>query len=219
MKTRHSNILLFMGYIKEPQLAIVTQWCDGSSLYRHIHVVGSFILVSLSYSGNLEPKVEFQMSAILDIFKQISLGMNYLHSKSIIHRCGSFLTLILSSPETWKLIIFSSPMIWAQWKLEILDWLQSNLDGLPVCTISSRLEAFYGWYPWFFFPVQTCFRHQKWLGFDIRIQKRLIQHFPTFTLSEFACTKFSLDHCLTPTSIIVISSFGGFVFFFVRSSN
>lgn len=32
-----------MGYIKEPQLAIVTQWCDGSSLYRHIHVIGMFV--------------------------------------------------------------------------------------------------------------------------------------------------------------------------------
>uniref|UniRef100_A0A8C0FDB8 non-specific serine/threonine protein kinase n=1 Tax=Bubo bubo TaxID=30461 RepID=A0A8C0FDB8_BUBBB len=29
-KTRHVNILLFMGYSTKPQLAIVTQWCEGS---------------------------------------------------------------------------------------------------------------------------------------------------------------------------------------------
>ncbi|CAD6194202.1 unnamed protein product [Caenorhabditis auriculariae] len=71
-KTRHSNVLLFMGWVREPELAIITQWCEGSSLYKHIHCV--------------EPKIEFEMSAVLDIFKQIALGMNYLHSKSIIHR-------------------------------------------------------------------------------------------------------------------------------------
>ncbi|KAK6023360.1 kinase domain protein [Ostertagia ostertagi] len=71
-KTRHLNVLLFMGWVREPSLAIVTQWCEGSSLYKHIHVV--------------EPRVEFEMSTILDIFKQITLGMNYLHSKNIIHR-------------------------------------------------------------------------------------------------------------------------------------
>uniref|UniRef100_A0A8L8JW42 Raf homolog serine/threonine-protein kinase n=1 Tax=Heligmosomoides polygyrus TaxID=6339 RepID=A0A8L8JW42_HELPZ len=39
-KTRHLNVLLFMGWVREPSLAIVTQWCEGSSLYKHIHVVG-----------------------------------------------------------------------------------------------------------------------------------------------------------------------------------
>lgn len=38
-KTRHLNVLLFMGWVREPSLAIVTQWCEGSSLYKHIHVV------------------------------------------------------------------------------------------------------------------------------------------------------------------------------------
>ncbi|CAB3405923.1 unnamed protein product [Caenorhabditis bovis] len=71
-KTRHLNVLLFMGWVREPELAIITQWCEGSSLYRHIHVA--------------EPKVEFEMSSIIDILKQVSLGMNYLHSKNIIHR-------------------------------------------------------------------------------------------------------------------------------------
>lgn len=32
---RHVNVLLFMGCVsKKVQLAIVTQWCEGSSLYK-----------------------------------------------------------------------------------------------------------------------------------------------------------------------------------------
>uniref|UniRef100_A0A1I8BFI0 Raf homolog serine/threonine-protein kinase n=1 Tax=Meloidogyne hapla TaxID=6305 RepID=A0A1I8BFI0_MELHA len=71
-KARHGNVLNFLGVIKEPELAIVTQWCSGSSLYRHLHV--------------LEPKVDFELQTILDICKQISQGMNYLHSRGVIHR-------------------------------------------------------------------------------------------------------------------------------------
>ena len=37
-KTRHVNILLFMGFMTKPNFAIITQWCEGSSLYRHLHV-------------------------------------------------------------------------------------------------------------------------------------------------------------------------------------
>uniref|UniRef100_A0A2K6P4G1 non-specific serine/threonine protein kinase n=1 Tax=Rhinopithecus roxellana TaxID=61622 RepID=A0A2K6P4G1_RHIRO len=32
-------ILLFMGYSTKPQLAIVTQWCEGSSLYYHLRII------------------------------------------------------------------------------------------------------------------------------------------------------------------------------------
>ncbi|KAF7638156.1 hypothetical protein Mgra_00002381 [Meloidogyne graminicola] len=71
-KARHGNVLNFLGVIKEPELAIVTQWCSGSSLYRHLHV--------------LEPKVDFELQTILDICKQISQGMNYLHNRGVIHR-------------------------------------------------------------------------------------------------------------------------------------
>jgi B-Raf proto-oncogene serine/threonine-protein kinase len=35
---RHDCILLFIGCILKPYLAIVTEWCPGSSLYRHLHV-------------------------------------------------------------------------------------------------------------------------------------------------------------------------------------
>ncbi|KAI1715426.1 protein tyrosine kinase domain-containing protein [Ditylenchus destructor] len=71
-RARHANVLNFRGVIREPEWAIVTQWCQGSSLYQHIHVN--------------EPKVEFEMQTMLEICKQISQGMGYLHSKNVIHR-------------------------------------------------------------------------------------------------------------------------------------
>ena len=52
-KTRHVNVLLFMGCVsKKGQLAIVTQWCEGSSLYkvcRHLerNIYGLFIAVNI----------------------------------------------------------------------------------------------------------------------------------------------------------------------------
>lgn len=69
-KTRHVNILLFMGCVKTQQLAIVTQWCEGSSLYKHLHV----------------QETKFELMRITDIARQTSQGMDYLHAKNIIHR-------------------------------------------------------------------------------------------------------------------------------------
>ncbi|XP_014252119.1 raf homolog serine/threonine-protein kinase phl [Cimex lectularius] len=69
-KTRHVNILLFMGYVSKPQLSIVTQWCEGSSIYRHLHV----------------QEAKFSLLETLDIARQTAQGMDYLHAKSIIHR-------------------------------------------------------------------------------------------------------------------------------------
>ncbi|KAK4471504.1 hypothetical protein MN116_004926 [Schistosoma mekongi] len=69
-KTRHENILLFMGCVSKPCLAIITQWCEGSSLYKHLHVL----------------EHRFDVSELIDIAKQTSQGMDYLHAKNIIHR-------------------------------------------------------------------------------------------------------------------------------------
>ncbi|CAL4096632.1 unnamed protein product, partial [Meganyctiphanes norvegica] len=65
-KTRHVNILLFMGCVKTPQLAIVTQWCEGSSLYKHLHV----------------QEAKFELTTLIDIGRQTSQGMErYLHEQ------------------------------------------------------------------------------------------------------------------------------------------
>ena len=69
-KTRHVNILLFMGCVsKDEQLTIVTQWCEGSSLFKHLHV--------------LEHK--FELRQCMDIARQVAQGMDYLHAKQIVH--------------------------------------------------------------------------------------------------------------------------------------
>ena len=69
-KTRHVNILLFMGCVSKPQLAIVTQWCEGSSLYKHLHV----------------HETKFALITLIEIARQTAQGMDYLHAKNIIHR-------------------------------------------------------------------------------------------------------------------------------------
>lgn len=88
-KARHGNVLNFMGVILEPELAIITQWCQGSSLYRHIHII--------------EPRVEFEIQTILEICKQISQGMNYLHSRNVIHRDLKTNNIFLTDGTTVKI--------------------------------------------------------------------------------------------------------------------
>lgn len=68
--TRHDNILLFIGCISTPFLAIVTEWCEGSSLYKHIHVLDE----------------QWNMYQLLEIAKQTATGMEYLHARDILHR-------------------------------------------------------------------------------------------------------------------------------------
>lgn len=68
--TRHDNVLLFIGCILKPYLAIVTEWCPGSSLYKHIHV----------------EEERWEMNQLVDIAKQTATGMEYLHARDILHR-------------------------------------------------------------------------------------------------------------------------------------
>ena len=59
-KTRHVNILLFMGCTSSPpQVSIITQWCEGSSLYKHLHV----------------NEIKFEMYTLIDIARQTAQGM------------------------------------------------------------------------------------------------------------------------------------------------
>ncbi|KAK0419261.1 hypothetical protein QR680_014047 [Steinernema hermaphroditum] len=100
-KIRHANVLLFMGVIRKPFLGIVTQWCEGSSLYRHIHVN--------------EPKVDFSMAAIIEICKQIGQGMNYLHSKNIIHRDLKSNNIFLTEDSSVKIGDFGLATVKSRW--------------------------------------------------------------------------------------------------------
>ena len=88
--TEHENILTFIGCLLNDRLAIVTEWCPGSSLYNHIHNYNNYDL--------------WNMYEILDISKQVAAGMEYLHARQIIH-CdlksnNIFLVPLPTSPNT-----------------------------------------------------------------------------------------------------------------------
>ncbi|KAG7472870.1 hypothetical protein MATL_G00113830 [Megalops atlanticus] len=98
-KTRHVNILLFMGYMTKENLAIVTQWCEGSSLYKHLHVL----------------ETNFQMFQLIDIARQTAQGMDYLHAKNIIHRDMKSNNIFLHEGLTVKIGDFGLATVKARW--------------------------------------------------------------------------------------------------------
>jgi serine/threonine protein kinase len=82
--TRHDYILLFIGCILKPYLAIVTEWCPGSSLYRHLHV----------------EEEHWDMFQLIEIAKQTATGMEYLHACDILHRDLKSNNIFLIPKET-----------------------------------------------------------------------------------------------------------------------
>ena len=70
-KTRHENLVLFMGACMEPpNLAIVTSLCKGLTLFTHIH----------------ERNHRFPASRAMAIAQQICQGMSYLHARDVLHK-------------------------------------------------------------------------------------------------------------------------------------
>ncbi|KAF5306924.1 hypothetical protein FQA39_LY00154 [Lamprigera yunnana] len=70
-KTRHENLVLFMGAcMSPPRLAIVTSLSKGMTLYTHIHL----------------RKDKFNMNKTTIVAQQITQGMGYLHAKGIVHK-------------------------------------------------------------------------------------------------------------------------------------
>lgn len=98
-KTQHVNILLFMEYMTKDNQAIVTQWCEGSTLYKHLHV----------------QETKFQMFQLIDIARQTAQGMDYLHAKNIIHRDMKSNNIFLHEGLTVKTGDFGLAAVKSHW--------------------------------------------------------------------------------------------------------
>lgn len=103
---RHGNILLFIGCISSPFLAIVTEWCKGSSLYKHLHVL----------------EEHWNMYQLIDIAKQTSTGMEYLHATGIYHRDLKSNNIFLIPDENYMSSNVNENSVVEKWKVKIGDF-------------------------------------------------------------------------------------------------
>ena len=98
-KTRHVNILLFMGCISVPYIAIVTQWCEGATLSSRLYV----------------DDIKFELTDLIEIARQVAQGMDYLHARGIIHRDLKSNNIFLTDDNTVKIGDFGLATVKSRW--------------------------------------------------------------------------------------------------------
>ena len=84
---RHPNLVLFMGAVFTPQLAIVTEFCAGDTLFRLLHQ---------------DKQIKLSWKQKIKMCRDVAHGMTYLHESEppILHRDLKSLNLLLTEKVT-----------------------------------------------------------------------------------------------------------------------
>lgn len=145
-----------MGYMTKENLAIVTQWCEGSSLYKHLHV----------------QETNFQMFQLIDIARQTAQGMEWVlhssgHQKTVSkhwfntseaadqHCKGPLFTVYINTrfKNTWMISWHPSSDLYSVWRSWFRDPVSLNLclfcsDWLADCLVWSLCFALISQMTW-----------------------------------------------------------------------
>ena len=111
-----------MGCVSNKKmLAIITQWCEGSSLYRHIHVDDTRfeLLNTIEIARQTSQGMEYVYYRIQDkAWRKIDFFyLRYLHHKNIIHRDLKSNNIFLHDDNfTVKIGDFGLATVKARWK-------------------------------------------------------------------------------------------------------
>ncbi|KAI5637307.1 protein tyrosine kinase domain-containing protein [Phthorimaea operculella] len=122
-KTRHENLVLFMGAcMKPPRLCIVTSLCKGNTLYTHIHL----------------RKDKFTNNKSVIVAQQISQGMGYLHARGIIHKDLKTKNIFLENGK----VVITDFGLFSVTKLAFGNNLRGDSLGIPpgwLCYLAPEL--------------------------------------------------------------------------------